>query len=180
MKRALVPLLALGLGLPVRAATLAGVTMADSVDFAGRKLVLNGLGLREKYTLDVYVGGLYLPEKTHDASRVIDDDVPKRVVMQFVREVPAEKLAETMRESINAAGSVEAAKYADQLASWMEDVSVGDVVALDYVPGAGTTVVVKGKRKGTIPGLPFMRAAFGIYVGPIPPTEALKQGLLGL
>ena len=49
MKRALATLLALALGLSARASSLSGVTMSDSVDFAGQKLVLNGLGLREKY-----------------------------------------------------------------------------------------------------------------------------------
>lgn len=180
MERLAVSLLVFGFGLQAQAASLAGVTMADNAELAGQKLVLNGLGLREKYFIDVYVGGLYLPAKTHDPSHVIDDDVPKRVVMQFVREVPADKLAETMRESINAAGSTEAGKHADQLAGWMEDVVAGDVISLDYTPGKGTAVFVKGRLKGTIPGTDFMRAVFGIYVGPTPPTEALKQGLLGL
>ena len=49
------------------AGELAGVTMPDSITVEnGQKLVLNGMGLREMFWIDIYVGGLYLPTATHD------------------------------------------------------------------------------------------------------------------
>ena len=57
------------------AGELAGVTMPDTATVAGSKLMLNGMGLREKFFIDVYVGGLYLPAKTTDASKAIKEDV---------------------------------------------------------------------------------------------------------
>ena len=82
------------------AGQLAGVTMADSVVMNGQTLVLNGLGLREKYTLDVYVGGLYLPARSQNASVIIQQETQKRVVMHFVRSVSAEAVRETLQESL--------------------------------------------------------------------------------
>ena len=38
------------------AASLAGVTVPDSATVGGSTLVLNGMGLREKYFIDIYVG----------------------------------------------------------------------------------------------------------------------------
>ncbi|MFT4627697.1 MAG: hypothetical protein ACI8PZ_006384 [Myxococcota bacterium] len=61
----------------------------------------------------------------------------------------------------------------------MSGVSPGDVMEFEYVPGAGTTVTVKGADKGTIEGVEFMRALWAIYLGSSPPTGKLKKGMLG-
>ncbi len=99
MKRLLVTALALALSLPAVAGELAGVTMPDSDTVAGQSVVLNGMALREKFFLDIYVGGLYLPAKSSDGAAVIAQDVPKKLHMQFIySEVPAEKTIETYRE----------------------------------------------------------------------------------
>lgn len=177
--RRLILLLTLALTAPALAGELEGVTLPDTLTLGGQQLVLNGMGLREKVFIDVYVAGLYLPEKTRDARKAIEADVPKRIDMVMLREIERAKLADTMRESIEASGSKEARAHAPTLAGWMEDVRKGDHVVLDYVPGTGTTVTVKGKAKGTIAGAAFMQAVWGIYLGKNPPTEALKDGLLG-
>jgi hypothetical protein len=163
------------------AAELAGVTMPDTATVGGKSLVLNGLGLREKYFIDVYVGGLYLPEKTRDGTKATTDDVPKRIVMHFVySEVTKDKLTVAFDEGFAAVGATtsQAAGLA-QLNGWMETVHAGDQVVLEYVPGTGTTVTVKGVKKGTIAGADFMKALWGVYLGPVPPTAKLKDGMLG-
>lgn len=160
---------------------LAGVTLPDTATVGGQPLVLNGLGLREKYFVDVYVGGLYLPARTTDGAKAIADDVPKRLVMHFVySSVPAAKMVETFEEGF--AQLPDRAPLADRIAKlegWMVDLTTGDRVEFDYVPGVGTTVRVKGREAGVIEGADFMRGLFSIYVGPNPPTAALKKGLLG-
>jgi len=161
------------------AGSLAGVTLPDTATVGGQPVVLNGMGLREKYWIDIYVGALYLPAKTSDAGQIISDDVPKKIVMHFVYGLDQAKLAETMSESIARSDAPDVASKAQELASWMEDVAPGDVVELSYVPGQGTTVTIKGTAKGTIPGAAFMRELFTIYLGPTPPTADLKRGLLG-
>lgn len=160
---------------------LAGVTMADSVSVGGQSLVLNGMGLREKYFIDVYVGGLYLPAKTTDGAKAIADDVPKRLVMHFVySSVPAEKMVETYEEGFaNVADREALADRVKRLESMMVDMTTGDVVEFDYVPGTGTTVRVKGQEKGVIEGADFMKGLWTVYLGASPPTAALKKGLLG-
>lgn len=165
---------------PSQAATLAGVTLPDQATVGGRPLVLNGLGLREKYFIDVYVGGLYLPEKTKDARKAIDDDVPKRIVMHFVySEVGKDKLVEAFDYGFDSVGAKSAqASGLASLNGMMETVKAGDQVVLDYVPGTGTTVTVRGEKKGTIPGAEFMKALWGVYLGPSPPTGKLKSGML--
>lgn len=167
--------------LDAHAGELAGVTMPDSATVGGKSLVLNGMGLREKYFIDVYVGGLYAPAKSNDAGKLISEDVPKRIVMHFVySEVGKEKLTGAFVDGFDSVGASTSQKAGlDKLNGMMETVQKGDVIQLDYVPGTGTTVTVKGAKKGTIEGVEFMKALWGVYLGPSPPTGALKKGMLG-
>jgi hypothetical protein len=163
------------------AASLSSVTLPDTATVGGQSLVLNGLGLREKYFIDVYVGGLYLPAKTTDASKAINDDVPKRIVMAFIySHVTKDQLCETYDEGVAklSDGATLKPKF-DALCGYMGDVVAGDQIVLDYVPGSGTSVSVKGAAKGTIEGADFMRGLWTIYLGASPPTEKLKRGMLG-
>jgi hypothetical protein len=163
------------------AGSLAGVTVPDSATVGGKALVLNGMGLREKYFLDIYVGSLYLPAKTRSADEAISVDAPKRIEMDFIyREVTVAQMSETFDEAIakNPSVQAQASKFA-QLEGMLETVHAGDKVVLDYVPGTGITLTVKGRVRGTIPGADFMKAVWTVYLGPNPPTEDLTKGMLG-
>jgi hypothetical protein len=48
------------------AAEVAGVSLPDEVvlESTGEKLVLNGVGVRKKFVVKVYVGALYLPSNS--------------------------------------------------------------------------------------------------------------------
>lgn len=163
------------------AGSLAGVNMPDTASVGGQALVLNGMGLREKYFIDVYVGGLYLPAKTTDAAKAIEMDSAKRIVMHFVySDVPADKVRETFTEGFaSVPGAAAMQDRVNKLNGLMIDLTTGDEVILDYVPGTGTTVTIKGQVKGTIAGADFMKGLWGVYLGASPPTAKLKAGLLG-
>jgi len=162
------------------AAELDGVTLPDTATVDGQTLVLNGMGLREKYFIDVYVGGLYLPAKMTDGNKAIQQDTPKKIVMQFIySHVEADKMVETYQEGFEvnpAAASLQ--PQIQQFLGWMQDVKEGDQVVLEYAPGKGTTLTMAGKVKGTIPGPEFMRLVFSNYIGPNA-NKALRTGLLG-
>ncbi len=176
---ALLPAVAAG---PARGAELAGVTMPDTTTLGGRTLVLNGMGLREQFFVDVYVGGLYLTARTRDAERAIEQDAPKRILLQFViRSLGKRRICDANYDALEklAERHVMQERF-DRLCDFMEDVRAGDRIVLDYVPDRGTTVTVRGKPKGTIEGAAFMRAVWSLYVGDDPPTAELKRGMLGL
>jgi hypothetical protein len=180
MKRIALSVLALALALPAYAGELAGVTMPDTATVAGQTLVLNGMALREKYFLDIYVGGLYLPAKSSDGASVIAQDAPKRLHMSFIySEVPAEKTIETYREIWELDPAYPAQKtQADLFCSWIADLESGDTMTIQYEPGKGTTLLVNDQPRGTIPGVEFMKLIFGNYVGPNA-NKVLRKGLLG-
>lgn len=178
--------LALTLSLSAAAAgagTLAGVTLPDTAEVEGQSLVLDGMALREKYFFDVYVAGLYLPQKESDGAKVLATDAPRRTVMQFVRSVGKDKVCEGWDEGLAANTPGASAELKDQfktLCSWMEDVKNGEAYTFTYVPGKGTQIDFKGTTKGTIEGKAFADALFACWIGPKPgPGEAFKHKLLG-
>jgi hypothetical protein len=171
------------LSTPVWAAKRAGVEMDDAATVGGQELVLNGLGVREATFLriDVYVAGLYLPQKSQDPSYILKGDVAKHLEMEFVRGVDKGKQVSAwedgFKKSAKDYGAIES-KVAKVL-GWMEDIKDGERMAFTYEPGKGTTFRVKGTTKGTIEGDDFQYALYRIYVGPKPPNTGLREGLLG-
>ncbi len=184
MKLALVAAIAGTLAQPAASAELAGVVMPEQVQVEGKTLVLNGLGLREATFLrvDVYVAGLYLEEKSQDADEILGADRARRLSMQFVRAVSHEDQVKHWSEGFekNAPKDLQALKdRIKTLGSWMTDVVSGDTMVVTYVPEKGTTIEIKGKTMGTIQGADFGRDVFALWLGPSPPNNGLKDGLLG-
>lgn len=164
------------------AGTLAGVSVPDSASIGSAPIALNGIGLREKFYIDVYVGALYLTHPTHDGNTAINADEPKRIVMHFIySKVTKEQIVETFEEQFGENPSAVAARpNINKMESWIPaEVHAGDEIVFDYVPGTGTTMKAMGKVMGTIPGADFMKLVWGVYLGPKPPTADLKSGMLG-
>ena len=168
--------------LALHAASLAGVTMPDAQQVGSTNLVLNGLGLRTKMMVKVYVAGLYLEQKSSDANAIIKADAPKRIVMQFVHGASKSQMSDAFNDSFND-NSPEAVKTMkadiDRLLGALEPVKVGDQMVFTYVPGTGTTFAINGKDKLTIAGPAFGPVLFSVWLGPKPPNPDLKKGMLG-
>jgi hypothetical protein len=67
----------------------------------------------------------------------------------------------------------------DEFKGFFGDMKVDDVVEIDLLPGEGTRVAINGREKGVVQGDDFARAVLGIWLGPVPPSEELKEGMLG-
>ncbi len=169
--------------MPAAAASLSGVTLPDRAEAGGQPLVLNGLALRKKLIIKVYVAGLYLPQKTRDAGKALAADSPHRMVMHFLYGVSKDQMCEAWNEGLAANtsnASAEVKKGFTTLCGWMEDIDKGQKLVLTYVPGQGTQVEVNGKAKGTIPGQATADAILATWIGPKPgPGEDFKKDLLG-
>lgn len=166
----------------LHAGTLNGVTLPDTAQAGSTKLVLNGMGLRTKYLIKVYVAGLYLPQTSSDADAILKADAPKRIVMHFVRGISKNQFTDGFTEGFEK-NSPESAKSLkpeiDRLFSALDAVKEGDELTFTYMPGAGTTVTFAGREKLTIQGQAFAEMLFSVWLGPKPPNESLKTGLLG-
>ena len=182
--RKIITFLAILLFLPtsLHAGTLNGVTMPDSAQVANATLVLNGQGLRTKYAFKVYVAGLYLPQKSSDPAAILKPDVPKRIVMHFVRSVGKGDITEGFAESFEN-HSPDTAKTLkpeiDRLFAAIDSVKDGDELVFSYQPGVGISFAMGGNEKLTISNPAFAEMLFSVWLGPKPPNSGLKKGLLG-
>ena len=169
--------------LTVEAANVGGVNLSDTATAGGQTLVLNGGGVRKKLFIKVYAAGLYLPSKQTSPERILAADTARQMVMHFVFDVEKEKIAEAWQEGLvaNTPNTTPAVKQAfTTLSSWMEDMKKGERIVLTYVPGAGTTVEVKGRVKGVLPDKAVADAILATWIGPKPgPGADFKKALLG-
>ncbi|HTS35458.1 MAG TPA: chalcone isomerase family protein [Candidatus Solibacter sp.] len=164
------------------AGTLNNVTLPDTAQAGSTTLVLNGMGLRTKYMVKVYVAGLYVAQKSSDPTAILKADTPRRIVMHFVRDVSKSQLTDGFTESFNN-NTPDAAKSlktdVDRFFSTLEAIKDGEELVFTYIPGTGTTVSQAGKDKLTIAGPAFAEMLFSVWLGPKPPNAPLKKGLLG-
>ena len=183
MKRILILVLLIALTAPVAwTKSLAGVTMDDSIMVDGHSLKLNGLGLRKKLWIKVYVGGLYLEHPTTNANAAAESKEVKKMVMRFM----TNKATKSKMDGGWDEGFEENYAHFDKIKARVEtfkdffgDMKDGDVVEMTLIPGKGTTVVINGVEKGTIEGDDFQEALVKVWVGPEPPTDDFKEGILG-
>lgn len=184
MRRSMVVALALVLSIPMAwSGELAGVTMPDQVTVGDAKLELNGMGLRKKLWVKVYVAGLWLERTSHDPAAIVASSTPKRVVMHFLTDRATKgKMDDAWDEGFEANSPGQVASLRDRIErfkSFFGDMKDGDVVEYVMVPGEGTTIKLNGALKGTIEGDDFQAALLRVWLGEHPPTDDLKAGMLG-
>ena len=166
-----------------QAGTLAGVTLPDKAEVDGHSLVLNGMGLRSKLIIKVYVGGLYLPQKEKSAQKILAADTPRRMALNFIYDVSKDQMCEAWDDGLEANvpnASAEVKKNFQTLCGWMNGVGKGQQLVMTYLPGQGTRVEIAGKLKGTIPGKPTADAILSTWIGPDPaPGKDFRKAVLG-
>ena len=175
-------LLMLASTLTLDAASLAGVNLPDTATVGGKSLVLNGLGVRSEFMVKVYVGALYLEQKSTDADAIIKTDAPKRIVMHFLHDASKKQMSDAFSESFqDNSPKAEATTKAeiDKFLGALEPLKVGDEMVFTYLPATGTIVAINGADKVTIPGQAFSQVLLSVWFGPKPPTASLKKGMLG-
>lgn len=175
-------LFAAAIALPASARELSGVTMPDSVTVGEKTLKLNGMGVRKKSIFKVYVGGLYLEAPSKDAAAILAADAPRSIRMQYTRNVEKDKITEAFKEGFqNNAPELAARQKAaiDKMIAAVPDLKDGETMTFTYVPGKGTTLNHGGKDLFSAEGKEFADAVFLLWLGPKPPSEDLKKGLLG-
>ena len=171
--------------LPVTAKEVADVTVPEQVSADdGTPLRLNGAGIRYKVFFKIYIAELYMQHPMASADGVFTDDGRKRMVLHFLySEVGTDKLVEAWNDGFAANLEPQQAEaLKDRIARFntlFDTVKSGDDIILDYLPGKGTRVLVRGQVKGEIPGKDFNDALLAIWLGKAPVSPELRTELLG-
>lgn len=189
MKHCLAGAISLVLACSAAAATVevGGVKLEDPIDMRGSKLVLNGAGVRFKAVFKVYTAGLYLGQKATTPEEVMAAPGAKRLQITMLREIDSNELGKLFTRGVqDNAPKAEMSKLIPglikmgQIFSDQKKLAAGDVFMIDWVPGTGTVITVKGVPQGEPFKEPeFFNALMRIWLGPVPADWKLKDALLG-
>lgn len=164
-----------------------GQKFEPTVALAGQTLALNGVGLRKKLFIKVYVAGLYAQQKSTNAATLINDKGPRRVTLRMLRDVDASSFIDSFNEGLknnHTEAQLNSMKpQVDALTATLKaigEAKKGDAINFDYTPDGGTRISVNGQPKGSaIAGADFFAAVLRIWLGEKPADESLKKGMLG-
>jgi Chalcone isomerase-like len=166
---------------------VAGVKLEDTADVRGSKLVLNGAGVRYKAVFKVYAAGLYLSRKSGTTEEVLAAPGPKRMNITMLREIDSNELGKLFSRGME--DNMDKAQFSklvpsvirmSQVFTDYKKLNAGDNFLIEWIPGTGTVLTIKGQPQGEPFKEPeFFNALMRIWLGPNPADWKLKDALLG-
>jgi hypothetical protein len=167
--------------------TVSGVKFDDTTDIRGSKAQLNGAGIRYKAIFKVYAAGLYLPKKSGTPEEALAVPGAKRISITMLREIDTGELGKLFTRGVE--DNMDKAAFSkiipgvirmSQIFSDFKKLNAGDNFMIDWIPGTGTVITVKGAPQGEPFKEPeFFNALLRIWLGPAPADWKLKEALLG-
>lgn len=164
---------------------VAGVVLPNNFEVGQAELTLNGAGVREKFWMDMYAGGLYTPQKMNDAKKVMDADAPMVIKLHIVSGlISSGKMKSAVEDGFENSTKGNTKPYREKIDKFIsffsEEITKNDVFDITYSPNVGVVVFKNFKELGTIQGLEFKKALFGIWFCDKPADKDLMKGMLGL
>ena len=188
-KQCTAALAALAFSFSAAAATVdvAGVKLQDTIDLQGTKLQLNGAGVRYKAVFKVYAAGLYVGKKVATPEELFAAPGPKRISFTLLRDIDSNELGKAFTKGFeDNSPKNEMSKLLPslfkmgQIFADQKKLMAGEGFTIDWIPGTGTVISVKGKAQGEPLKEPeFYAALMRIWLGPVPADFKLKDALLG-
>ncbi len=172
----------LAMARPLPAAQVAGVALPETMTAGGQELKLNGAALLKKLVFRVYVVALYLPVPVHEAEAVVNPDVPKVLILHFLRAVRREDLTLPLEGDFARNAGEKGTRAGEQIRKLLRvitDMKKGDRMTFTYEPGKGSTITMTDGTTATFEGKDFADSFLLLYLGPCPPKEEMKRRLLG-
>ena len=171
------------------ALTIAGIDIPKVVPATADhpELKLNGASMRVLYgVVDTYIGKLYTENPTTDADAFIAANEYKRMVFQVtLKRVSGRRMATALYEALQLNTTREEAKVLETRIQMVIDLfdtrfTEGENGYIEWVPGQGSRIVVKGEVRGVLPGKDLNDAIMRIWIGENPVGESFKRQVLGL
>ncbi|MPN17955.1 hypothetical protein SDC9_165313 [bioreactor metagenome] len=136
----------------------------------------------------VYRAALYTEKPIQQYSELVGGNESKRIHLVMLREVNANELGgmflRGIQENMDKAASVRMMPAMLRMAALFNEykkLDPGESVTLDWVPGKGTVVSVRGVPAGeSIPEAQFYHALAGIWLGATPADWKLRDAMLGV
>lgn len=175
------------LGASAAQVDVASVKLNDTLDLRGSTLQLNGAGVRYKAVFKVYAAGLYVGKKVSTPEEALAAPGPKRVAITMLRDIDADELGRFFTKGVeeNSPKSemvnlIPGLLRMGRMFSDQKQLKAGDTFTIDWLPGTGTLVTVRGvPQPDPVKEPAFFNALLRIWLGPAPADWKLKDALLG-
>jgi len=175
------------LGASAAQVDVAGVKLNDTLDLRGSTLQLNGAGVRYKAVFKVYTAGFYVGKKVSTPEEALAAPGPKRVAITMLRDIDANELGKLFTKGVeeNSPKSemvnlIPGLLRMGQMFADQKQLKAGDTFTVDWLPGTGTVISVRGvAQPDPIKEQAFFNALLRIWLGPVPADWKLKDALLG-
>jgi len=174
----------LSFGLSSAQTEVGGVELPNQETYKGKTLQLNGAGVREKLWIDLYASALYLSEKSSNAEAIMSADKPMSIKLHIVSKlISSDKMIDAVNDGFESSMNKNTKPLASEIKKFkgffMEEITKNDVFDIVYIPGTGVTAYKNDVELGTIEGMEFKKALFGIWLAKNPADDDLKKALLG-
>ncbi len=168
----------------VQAKEISGIEMPNKLKIDGSELILNGAGVREKWFLDLYVGGLYLTKEQKNPLIIMNSKESMAIRLHIVSGmITSKKMKNAVNDGFENSTNdniIPIKREIDEfIAVFKDEINEGDIFEMTYVDSVGTKISKNGKLSKTIKGMKFKRSLFGIWLCDDPAQESLKEEMLG-
>ena len=130
------------------------------------RLPLRGIANLRYLIFNLYVAALYAPQDANTSDKLLAD-LPKCLVLSYLRSISREDLIESTKELIAEDPTITEPEVANGFAKLYEayqDVHEGDRYMLCYDRTKGTSLSLNGTQRMLWPGLGFQKVVFGIWL----------------
>lgn len=166
------------LGLAFATPVMAQGEFSTRIEAGGRRLVLNGTGSRlySIFAVEVYRAALYLEATLHDAAAILASPDPKLILARYRRDVPLRGVIAAWEVSFQ---TICGCPLPEPFRAWLAALPAGAEERFLFLPDA-VLLEATGRAPLRLTGAETSRTLLLAWIGPHAPTEALRQGLLGI
>lgn len=163
---------------PVSARVVEDVEMPETLTVEDKTVALNGAGLRKIMFMKPYVAGLYLRASETDASKIMMADELQVLRLELLSGQSRMMFLRAFRNGMRAGGNSVGLswdalepQYEEFTELLSDDFNGGDVFEFTYLPGEGVQIIKNNELRGTLEGIDFKRAFFGIWLNEESPAD---------
>ena len=165
------------------AETINNVSIEDTAVCTGKKLTLNGAGIRKKLFIKLYVASLYVKNKISDEKQLLEMNQALCMRLHITSaKITAEKMVKATREGFEKSTQNNTASISGEIETFLnwlkQPIIKGDVFEFSFTPTDTTVVSKNNQLLGEISNKEFSTALFGIWLGSNPVQVDLKNKLL--
>jgi len=167
-------------------AEIKDIKFPKSVIVNNQKLFLNGVGIRNKFFIDAYIGGLYLTNPTHDPKKILasNEIISLRIIINL--SIPSKRLMKLMlmHELKISLTKAELKKVENEidifLSTFNQKILAGDTFVFNIIPNGGIKAYKNNQLVKVINNDSFNKIILKPWIGDRPVEKKLKSNLLGV